>query len=79
MLSEFLMTSGRFELGWVFSSQLFIVYWNNRESKINLICKLIIAKKLPKTAKLDYNKVDSLLEEVMKMLNKLISQLAPKA
>lgn len=41
--------------------------------------QLIIARKLPKMEKLDYNKVDSLLEEVMKMLNKLISQLEPKA
>jgi four helix bundle protein len=37
--------------------------------------QLLIAKKLPKTSKLDYNKVESVLEEVMKMLNKLISQL----
>ena len=46
-------------------------------SGAELETQLIIAKKLPKTAKLDYNKVDSLLEEVMKMLNKLISQLGP--
>ena len=46
---------------------------------MELETQLIIAKKLPKTAKLDYNKVDSLLGEVMKMLNKLISQLEPKA
>ncbi len=39
--------------------------------------QLVIVKKLPKTIKLDYNKVDSILEEVMKMLNKLISQLEP--
>jgi four helix bundle protein len=45
-------------------------------SGAELETQLIIAKKLPKTAKLDYNRVDSLLEEVMKMLNKLISQLA---
>ncbi len=44
-------------------------------SGAELETQLIIARKLPKTAKLDYNKVDSLLEEVMKMLNKLISQL----
>lgn len=48
-------------------------------SGAELETQLIIAKKLPKTSKLDYNKVDSLLEEVMKMLNKLISQLEPKA
>ncbi len=41
--------------------------------------QLTIAKRLPKSAKLDYNKVDSLLEEIMKMLNKLISQLGPSA
>jgi four helix bundle protein len=46
-------------------------------SGAELETQLIIAKKLPKTAKLDYNKVNSLLEEVMKMLNKLISQLGP--
>lgn len=46
-------------------------------SGAELETQLIIAKKLPKTAKLDYNKVDTLLEEVMKMLNKLISQLEP--
>ena len=48
-------------------------------SGAELETQLLISKKLPKTAKLDYNKVDSLLEEVMKMLNKLISQLEPKA
>jgi four helix bundle protein len=46
-------------------------------SGAELETQLIIAKKLPKTAKLDYNEVDSLLEEVMRMLNKLISQLEP--
>lgn len=44
-------------------------------SGAELETQLIIAKRLPKSDKLDYNKVDSLLEEVMKMLNKLISQL----
>lgn len=48
-------------------------------SGAELETQLIIAKKLPKTAKLDYNKVDSLLEEVMRMLNKLISPLGPSA
>lgn len=48
-------------------------------SGAELETQLIIAKKLPKNTKLDYNKVGSLLEEVMKMLNKLISQLEPKA
>ncbi len=48
-------------------------------SGAELETQLFISKKLSKTAKLDYNKVDSSLEEIMKMLNKLISQLAPKA
>ena len=48
-------------------------------SGAELETQLIIARKLPKMDKLDYNKVDSLLEEVMRMLNKLISQLEPKA
>ncbi|MFZ3011599.1 MAG: four helix bundle protein [Minisyncoccia bacterium] len=48
-------------------------------SGAELETQLIISKKLPKTAKLDYNKVGSLLEEIMKMLNKLISQLEPSA
>ena len=48
-------------------------------SGAELETQLFISKKLPKTEKLDYNKVDSLLEEVMKMLNKLISTLEPKA
>src|SRR3989344_2576776 len=46
-------------------------------SGAELETQIIISKRLPKNAKLDYNKVDSLLEEVMKMLNKLISQLGP--
>ena len=46
-------------------------------SGAELETQLIISKKLPKTSKLDYNKVDSVLEEVMKILNKLISQLEP--
>lgn len=48
-------------------------------SGAELETQLIIAKKLSKTAQLDYNIVDSLLVEVMKMLNKLISQLEPSA
>jgi len=48
-------------------------------SGAELETQLFISKKLPKTAKLDYNNIDSLLEEVMKMLNKLISQLGPSA
>jgi|SRR3989338_7585175 len=48
-------------------------------SGAELETQIFISKKLSKTAKLDYNKVDSLLEEIMKMLNKLISQLEPSA
>jgi len=48
-------------------------------SGAELETQLFISKKLPKTAKLDYNNIDSLLEEIMKMLNKLISQLGPSA
>jgi len=48
-------------------------------SGAELETQLFISKKLSKTEKLDYNKIDSLLEEIMKMLNKLISQLVPKA
>jgi len=58
-----------------FKRFLFIAFASGAE----LETQLIISKKLPKTTKLDYNKVDSLLEEVMKMLNKLISGLAPNA
>jgi len=46
-------------------------------SGAELETQIIISKKLPKNAKLDYNKIDSLLEEIMRMLNKLISQLEP--
>ena len=46
-------------------------------SGAELETQLIISKKLSQSAKLDYNRVDSLLEEVMRMLNKLISQLEP--
>ena len=38
-----------------------------------------VAKRLYKEKKLDFSKVDALLLEVMKMLNKLISGLAPSA
>lgn len=34
-----------------------------------------ITKRLPKTKSLDYSKIDSLLVEVMKMLNKMITNL----
>lgn len=58
-----------------FKRFLFIAFASGAE----LETQLIIARKLPKTAELDYNKVDSLLIEVMKMLNKLISQPGPSA
>jgi len=48
-------------------------------SGAELETQLFLSKKLPKMEKLDYNKVDSLLEEIMRMLNKLISQLGPSA
>lgn len=48
-------------------------------SGAELETQIIIAKRLPKTKNLVYNKVDDLLLEVMKMLNKLINQLEPKA
>jgi len=38
-----------------------------------------IAKRLEETKNLDYTKMDSLLEEIMKMLNKMISNLNPNA
>ncbi len=66
-IAEGRMRGGNIE----FKRFLFIAFASGAE----LETQLIIAKKLPKTAKLDYNKVDSTLEEVMKMLNKLISQL----
>lgn len=40
--------------------------------------QIFIAKKLPKLKDLDYSKVDILLLEIMKMLNKILS-LEPKA
>ena len=42
-------------------------------SGAELETQIIISKKLSKTANLDYNKVDSLLSEVMRMLNKLVA------
>ncbi|OGI95517.1 hypothetical protein A2917_03105 [Candidatus Nomurabacteria bacterium RIFCSPLOWO2_01_FULL_42_17] len=47
-------------------------------SGAELETQLIIARKLPKTIKLDYNKIDSLLEEVMKMLNAMLNKLQAK-
>jgi four helix bundle protein len=40
-----------------------------------LEAQIEIAKRLPKMEDLDYSKVDSLLEEVMKMLNKMVATL----
>ncbi len=70
-IAEGKMRGGNIE----FKRFLFIAFASGAE----LETQLIIAKKLPKTINLDYNKVDSTLEEVMRMLNKLISQLEPKA
>ena len=44
-------------------------------SAAELETQFIIAKKLPKTKNLDYNKIDNLLEEILKMLNKITYQL----
>ncbi|OGZ46914.1 MAG: hypothetical protein A3J54_01740 [Candidatus Ryanbacteria bacterium RIFCSPHIGHO2_02_FULL_45_13b] len=40
--------------------------------------QVVIAKKLPKLKELDYSRIDALLLEVMKMINKILS-LEPKA
>ncbi len=55
-----------------FNQFLAIAYGSGGE----LETQVIIAKTLPETKTLDYTQVDALLEEVMKMLNKM---LAPKA
>ena len=52
-----------------FKRFLFIAFASGAE----LETQITIAKKLPKTVNLNYNKVDSILLEVMKMLNKLIA------
>lgn len=57
-----------------FSQFLRIAYASGAE----LETQLEIAKKLTKTKSLDYKKVDSLLLEVMKMLNVIIRNLNPK-
>ena len=44
-------------------------------SGAELETQIVIAKKLPITQNLDYNKVEKELEEIMKMLNKFISQM----
>ena len=56
-----------------FLQSLRIAYSSGAE----LETQIEIAKRLPKTKNLDYSKVDSLLEEVMKMLNKMIKSLNP--
>ena len=48
-------------------------------SGAELETQLEIAKKLPETRNLDYNKINSLLEEIMKMLNRIIKSLKPKS
>ena len=68
-IAEGKMRGGNLE----FKRFLYIAFASGAE----LETQIIISKKLPKNSNLDYNKVDSLLEEVMKMLNKLISQLEP--
>lgn len=57
-----------------FSQFLRIAYASGAE----LETQLEIAKRLSKTKGLDYKKVDSLLLEVMKMLNAIIRNLNPK-
>ena len=43
-------------------------------SGAELETQVVISKKLSKTSNLNYDKIDSLLEEVMRMLNSLISK-----
>ncbi len=52
-----------------FKHFLMIAYGSGGE----LETQILIAKQLGKTARLDYSKVDMLLEEIMKMLNKLVT------
>lgn len=66
-IAEGKMRGGNLE----FKRYLLIAFASGAE----LETQLLISKKLHKTEKLDYNKVDSSLEEIMKMLNKLISTL----
>ena len=44
-------------------------------SGAELETQIEIAKRLPKTKNLDYSRVDTLIEEVMKMLNKMTANL----
>jgi four helix bundle protein len=48
-------------------------------SGAELETQLEIAKRLSKTRSLDYNKINSLLEEIMKMLNRMIKMLKSKS
>ena len=64
-IAEGKMRGGEIE----FKRFLFIAFASGAE----LETQIIIAKKLPKTANLDYNKIDLNLSEVMKMLNKLVA------
>ncbi|MBI2515199.1 four helix bundle protein [Candidatus Wolfebacteria bacterium] len=58
-----------------FSQYLRIAYSSGAE----LETQVVIAKALPKMKNLNYLKVDSLLEETMKMLNVMIRGLNPKS
>lgn len=48
-------------------------------SGAELETQIEISKQLPKTNMLDYSKVDSLLDEIMRMLNVMIRKLNPNA
>ncbi|MFA7000144.1 MAG: four helix bundle protein [Candidatus Paceibacterota bacterium] len=54
---------------------LLIAYGSGAE----LETQIEISKKLEKTKNLNYREIDELLLEIMKMLNKLINDLEPKA
>jgi four helix bundle protein len=54
---------------------LLIAYGSGAE----LETQIEIAKQLKKTQNLDYREIDELLLEVMKMINKMIASLGPKA
>lgn len=54
---------------------LFVAFASGGE----LETQIEISKRLPETEKIDYSTVDILLEEVMKMLNKLIITLEARA
>ncbi|MDD3662384.1 MAG: four helix bundle protein [Candidatus Pacebacteria bacterium] len=58
-----------------FKRFLLIAYGSGAE----LETQIEISKKLEKTKKLDYKEIDELLLEIMKILNKLIKELEPKA